>query len=301
MAKDLVSIIMPVYNSKETIEESIASAVAQHYENIELIIVDDGSNDGTADLCRKFVKQDKRIKFFFQTNKGVSAARNTGIKKAEGDFFSFLDADDLWDERKIELQIAAAKENPEAVILSQLQRFSGNGTSRRFLSCTSPPKYQEKGEYLRALVNLKNHDMANFGTALIRKRHLETVGLFDENLHLAEDWDLWLRLAVCFPFVNVNLPLRLYRKHQDSLTMQNQVEKALQYQLAIIDKLARSGLMRLYEIRAAKLQKCLEFYEIFRYRQMRMAAFRVIGKGVLTDSAGIVKIFWGKLCKKISN
>jgi glycosyltransferase involved in cell wall biosynthesis len=298
MSNELVSIIMPAYNSADTISTSILSATNQSYKNIELIVVNDGSTDKTADICQSFVEKDMRIKFLSQSNGGVSSARNTGIRMAKGEFIAFLDADDLWEQDKIEQQVMASRNQPEAIILTQLQRFSEDCSSRTLLSKSLPPQYLSKNDYLRTLLNLENHEMASFGTSLVRKAHLEASGLFDENLVTAEDWDLWLRLAFYFPFVNIDQPLRLYRKYTGSLTTRTKLEKTLQGQLYIIDKVAQVGVLFPSEIRTAKIRKYLEFANIYKYQNMRFAAIQAVSKAFAFSPAGCGKLFLKKLIKK---
>jgi hypothetical protein len=121
------------------------------------------------------------------------------------------------------------------VILTQLQRFSGDGNSKTLLSKPLlPPSYKTREDYLLSLLNLGNHEMPSFATSLVRKDHLEVSGIFDENLDTAEDWDLWLRLALHFPFVNIDQPLLLYRKHAGSLTRKTILGKTLQNQLYVV-------------------------------------------------------------------
>jgi glycosyltransferase involved in cell wall biosynthesis len=301
MTKALVSIIIPAYNAADTICASIDSALTQSYTDIEIIIVDDGSTDKTANICRHYLNKDARIKYISKKNSGVSAARNAGIKSAKGEFVSFLDADDLWERNKILLQVAASRKQPDAIILTELQRFSGDGPSRKLLSKTLLPQYTQKEEYIRAILNLENFEMACFGTALVRKAHLDAVGLFDETLITAEDWDLWLRLAFHFPFVNIDQPLRLYRKYTGSLTTQTKLEKTLHGQLYIMDKVARFGVLSQEELRSAKMRKYLEFAGIYRYKKMRIAANLLTAKAIVTCPIGCGEQFRKKLSNKLSN
>lgn len=299
MAAELVSIILPAYNAASTIDESIASALAQTYENIELVIVDDGSTDTTADICRQHADRDGRIRYFYRDDGGVSAARNMGITVSRGDFVAFLDADDLWEKDKLESQTAVLRGEPDTVVLTGLRRFSGDGPSRTMLSGTLPPPVLPRQDYLRAVLNLENHEMATFGTALVRMTHLRTVGLFDENLTTAEDWDLWLRLAVRYRFGNINRPLRLYRKDIASLTTRTALEKTFRGQLYVIDKIAKSGLLPPAEIRLARMRKALEFGRIYRYQKMRRAFIRSVVMAAAFDPASFGELLLKKIFKSI--
>lgn len=110
MEQGLVSIITPMYNAKQYIEATMESVIAQTYENWEMLIVDDGSTDGSDSLVEKYQKKDKRIRYIYQDNEGVSAARNRGIMDARGEFLAFLDSDDLWYPKKLEKQVALMRE-----------------------------------------------------------------------------------------------------------------------------------------------------------------------------------------------
>ena len=99
----LVSVIIPAYNASRYIVSTIQSVLNQSYRYLELIIIDDGSKDNTAELVKTFT--DERIQYFYQLNQGVSVARNTGISKAKGDFIAFLDADDIWRSENLEVKL----------------------------------------------------------------------------------------------------------------------------------------------------------------------------------------------------
>ncbi len=117
----LVSVIIPVYNGERYLAEAIGSAQAQTYRPIEIIVVDDGSTDGTAEVVKPFIPS---VHYVYQENGGTGAARNRGIEAAQGDFFAFLDADDLWQPDKLSLQMAAFAADPQADILfGHLQQF----------------------------------------------------------------------------------------------------------------------------------------------------------------------------------
>ena len=103
----LVSVIMPAYNSEKYLGKSIESALAQAYEKFELIIVDDGSKDGTKSIVEQYAKNDIRIKLLEQANQGVSAARNKGLDTATGEYVAFLDSDDLWDADNLSVMMQA--------------------------------------------------------------------------------------------------------------------------------------------------------------------------------------------------
>ncbi|VXD24263.1 glycosyltransferase family 2 protein [Planktothrix paucivesiculata] len=117
----LVSVIIPVYNCEKYLAEAIESVLAQTYQPLEIIVVDDGSTDGSAEIAKRF---GTTVQYCFQANSGTAAARNRGIELAKGDFFAFLDADDFWVEDKLTNQMAAFTNNPNLdVVYGQVQQF----------------------------------------------------------------------------------------------------------------------------------------------------------------------------------
>lgn len=129
MSKDKVSVIVPVYNAEKYIDATIESILTQTHKNLELIIVDDGSTDSSASLCRDWQKKDNRVRYICQKNAGVSAARNNGLDKATGEYIVFCDADDWIDKEYIDDLISNASEHE--VVISSFQQITEGGIKRR--------------------------------------------------------------------------------------------------------------------------------------------------------------------------
>ncbi len=124
MVEPFVTVIMPAYNSENTIDEAIESVLRQSFKNFELIIVNDYSTDQTLNLIEKWASKDKRIKYYNNIkNSGVSYSRNFAISKALGEWIAFLDSDDIWKSNKLEKQIKVSVENPEAVLIYTSSSF----------------------------------------------------------------------------------------------------------------------------------------------------------------------------------
>lgn len=121
----LVSVIIPAYNASRYIVSTIQSVLNQSYKYFELIIIDDGSKDNTAELVKTFT--DERIRYFYQLNQGVSVARNTGITKANGDYIAFLDADDIWRSENLEVKLNYLKKNPIDFVFGDVQLMDDSG------------------------------------------------------------------------------------------------------------------------------------------------------------------------------
>ncbi len=184
--KPLVSVIIPVYNRYQFLKEAIDSVLSQTFQNFELIIVDDGS-DNTSYLINNEYK-DKIIYIRHKTNRGVAAARNSGIKVASGKLIAFLDSDDLWLPKKLEEQVIYMEKNPDILISQTEEIWIRNGKR------VNPKKIHKKeGGYIfeRSLKLC----LISPSSVIIRKELLDKVGLFDEELIAAEDYDLWLRIT----------------------------------------------------------------------------------------------------------
>ena len=129
---DLISIIVPVYNSEEYLKQCIDSILRQTYKNIEIILVNDGSQDKSEDICREYLDCDNRVVYVKQSNNGVSSARNQGIKKASGKYIAFVDSDDCLTEDAIEiLYTAQTKCNADLVIAAYIRKYATNNTYRQ--------------------------------------------------------------------------------------------------------------------------------------------------------------------------
>ena len=120
---DMISIIIPAYNAADYLAQTIESVLNQTYSDFELILIDDGSTDRTREIIKDYQCKDARIKYFYKENGGVSSARNLGLQKATGDFVSFLDSDDLWDRRFLELMYHKLVAGGELACLPFLSPF----------------------------------------------------------------------------------------------------------------------------------------------------------------------------------
>jgi glycosyltransferase involved in cell wall biosynthesis len=206
-----VSIIIPTYNRKSFVLEAVESVLAQTYEDFELIAVDDGSSDGTAEVLKRY---EKRVLYLYQANQGVSAARNNGLARAQGEFVAFLDSDDLWLAKKLAIQIAFMDRHPQAQISYTDEIWIRRGNR------VNPKKRHAKysGEIYPQCLPLC---IISPSSALMRRGLFEQVGTFDPALPVCEDYDLWLRVAARFPVYFI--PQRLIVKrggHLDQLSRQ---------------------------------------------------------------------------------
>lgn len=180
------SVIIPCYNSAKYLGEAIESVLTQSWPDFEIIIIDDGSTDNTAYVSQSFC--DPRVHYIYQENKGLSAARNTGIRHSSGKYIAFLDADDVFLPHKLEVQLAYLEKHPEVGLVAG--GYSRIDTEGRVLYEVKPAPGTVFPEDLLVRSSFPIH------AALVRQTWVERVGCFDETLPAAEDWDFFCRLAL---------------------------------------------------------------------------------------------------------
>ncbi|MBV6627425.1 MAG: glycosyltransferase [Rivularia sp. (in: Bacteria)] len=205
-----ISVVIPVFNGETTIGETINSICNQTFQDIEIIIINDGSTDKTLEIINKIA--DSRIKVFSYPNAGLSASRNRGISQAQGEYISFIDADDLWTTDKLELQWQALQKNPQAAVAYSWTNYIDE--SSQFLK--SGRKIKANGDVFSKLLVI--NFLENGSNPLIDRKALEKVGGFDESLPAAEDIDMWLRLAANYEFICVEKAQILYRISTSSMS-----------------------------------------------------------------------------------
>lgn len=216
-----ISVIIPAYNAERTISETIQSVRQQTFQDFELIVINDGSIDRTQEIVESI--EDERVKIFYYENGGVCAARDRGICHAMGEFIAFLDADDLWTPDKLELQLAALKQHPEAGVAYSWTSFmdvNERGEASSFHP--SDPYAFEGNVYEKLLVQDFIHSGSN---TLIRRQAIASVGGFDPTCAGCADWDYWLRLAALWSFVVVPKHQILYRRTPGSMSSNIEVMK----------------------------------------------------------------------------
>jgi glycosyltransferase involved in cell wall biosynthesis len=207
-----VSVIIPTYNRAAWVMEAAASVLAQTYRDFELLVVDDGSTDGTLVALATFggeIKVRRR-----EERRGVSAARNLGARAAAGEWLAFLDSDDLWLPDKLARQVEYLKANPDLVICQTGETWIRNGVR------VNPPEACRKMEGDIFLPSL-SRCLVSPSAVMLHRRLFEEMGGFDEELPAAEDYDLWLRIAWRHPVGLVPEPLVVKRGgHADQLSRQ---------------------------------------------------------------------------------
>lgn len=186
--KDLVSVVIPTYNRRKTLEASIRSVTAQSHGNIEVLVVDDKSTDGTQELVHRMQSEDSRIRYMTNTlGKGVAGARNTGIRESKGEFIAFNDSDDYFREYKISEQLEQFNDADFCY-----GRFKKIVDERSYL--IFPPQSTE-GLNGNIYQKLLKDNMVGCPTLMVRHEFLDQIGGFAPEFPALEDYDLALRLA----------------------------------------------------------------------------------------------------------
>jgi glycosyltransferase involved in cell wall biosynthesis len=198
----LISVIIPVFNGERFLRDAVQSVLDQRYSPVEIIIVDDGSTDGTATVARSFPET---VRYLYQTNQGPAAARNRGIEQAEGSLLAFADADDLWPADKLALQLPFLIKDPAIeIVMGRIQQVL---LSRKLDGQTQTEEFAEPAFSV------------NLGSAVIRKSVFERVGLFDETMRYSEDVDWFMRAREAdAAIVTIDAVTLLYRQHEDNMT-----------------------------------------------------------------------------------
>jgi glycosyltransferase involved in cell wall biosynthesis len=226
-----VSVVIPTYNRSELVVQAIESVLAQTYTDFEIIVADDGSTDDTAARIQPYLD---RIIYAKQRNRGVAAARNTGIRLAKGEFVCFLDSDDLWEPAKLETQVCFADSHPEyALISTEIQGFNSEQGIRGQSKSSS---YQIRNGHV--VEHLLYGNWIQTSTVMVCRACLEEVGWFDEDVgQFGEDWLLWMRVASRYPVYFLPEPLVSYRFHPGQLTLY-QTQEQFRSLMRCIEKLS---------------------------------------------------------------
>ncbi|MEM8784656.1 MAG: glycosyltransferase [Pseudomonadota bacterium] len=212
----LVSVVIPAFRARETLPRTLASVAAQTYPHLEVIVVEDGSDDGTRALIEAYSHHPARYKHSGENN-GAAAARNVAVAEATGDFIAFLDADDEWLPTKIERQMALIEEDRAVrLVACAAARIEPDGTrSRRINAHASPAEGRDAWKHL-----LRENFFCT-PTVLCRRQDVLDLGGFDRSLEIAEDQDLWIRIAQLGPLRYIDEELVRVHILESGLSVKN--------------------------------------------------------------------------------
>lgn len=200
----LVSVVIASYNMAQYIGQAINSILAQTWQPLEIIVVDDGSTDNTAEVMASYASN-KHITYIATPNQGQPKAKNTGILAATGEYIAFCDADDFWEKDKLTQQMPSFKNSKVGIVYSEVSYIDEH--DRRYLK---PHHYQRYSGKVTEQLLIRN--FIPFGTAVIRRACIEKNGIFDENFRMGIDWDLWLRYSLDWEFAFVSERTYIYRE-----------------------------------------------------------------------------------------
>jgi glycosyltransferase involved in cell wall biosynthesis len=203
---DLVSVVIPVFNGSEFLSQAIESALGQTYTPLELIVIDDGSTDDTANIAQSY---GDRLAYHHQENLGVAAALNRGIREAQGKYIAWLSHDDVFLPHKLERQVAYLGEHPEfRAIYSDFYIIDAAG---EIIKEIETPWYPRD----IAIWKLFGSMYINGSSTLIERTCFDDVGLFNEQLRYSQDMDMWMRMELVFDIGRIPEKLVKWRSHPD--------------------------------------------------------------------------------------
>jgi hypothetical protein len=241
----LVSVVIPTFDRDWAVGRAVDSVLAQDYRPVELIVVDDGSRDRTPAVLSSY---GDRLTVVRQKNRGVSAARNAGVARAQGDLIAFLDSDDYWKPGKLTVQVDFFASRPDAMICQTGEVWIRNG--RR----VNPGRRHKKlsGMIFEPSLELC---LVSPSAVMMRKTFFEMTGGFDESLPACEDYDLWLRVSMRHPVYLIDAPLVVKTGgHPDQLSAAPGLD---QYRIRSLLNLLKSGdLTHAQQQAAAKVLSC---------------------------------------------
>jgi len=206
-----VSVIIPTRNRKHLVEKAVESVLAQSYQDFELIVVDDGSRDGSGRVLKGY---EGRLTYIYEENRSRSATRNLGVKKARGKYVAFLDSDDVWMPTKLERQIHLLESDPTIALVHCLTSV----INEKGAPCEELIEFHRVHEQRSMKVGFDYATLAlecNIFTScvVLRREVFLELGGFDEGFDYLEDWDFYLRLAFKYKISVIASPLTLYRYH----------------------------------------------------------------------------------------
>lgn len=213
----MVSVIVPVYNRVNTIERCLNSIVRQSYTDWEIIVVDDGSDDGSVELVYQYIhKQNKNIKLLQQKHMGAQSARNRGIRNASGEWIAFLDSDDEWCLDYLAEVVPTIEKNIDAVVCTKCY-------------CASCGKQRSVWNFPGKSGNIYSYLLERpwpmFQGMLVAKTSLENIGLLDEKCVAYQEWDTAIRLAKIYRYIFIDKPLFIYYRDKNTNAISNDLKK----------------------------------------------------------------------------
>jgi glycosyltransferase involved in cell wall biosynthesis len=293
--RPFVSVVIPTFNRARQVEAALKSVLAQTYREFEVIVVDDGSTDGTGEALQRIIssqdRSEKQVRYFFQPNQGQSTARNKGTDEARGEWVAFLDSDDVWLPEKLEWQVRA------------IERFQGKCcasiTDARLLDNggMDTTAFRESGKLYEETLGMdpeavgilvKSRGPFWVSTLLVRTDVVKQIGWFDPHLEYAEDHDFLFRLSLVTSFCYVNKPLSLIDRSKSPQGSKcrpwDNVEVRLRGSQSMLEKWLKLDLKLPPDVRKTAVQSLRNVYSAWtnwyleheRYEEARQAVCKAI-------------------------
>lgn len=240
-ASPRISVLMPVYNAESYLAAAVESILAQTWQDFEFLIMDDGSSDRTPQILQAYAQNDPRIHVYQSQNQGVSAARNSLLQKARGEYVAVMDADDIALPHRLAAQIHYLDHHPEIVCVGGSHDLIDE--QGRFLTTLKLP---ETDEQIQALA-LAGHGSICHPCACMRRSPVLQVGGYDERLKSAHDLDLWLKLGEVGQLTNLPEVVLQYRIHTQSVSGQNFISQRQEAEFACQQAWERRGIAGTFE------------------------------------------------------
>jgi len=213
----MLSIVIPLFNKEESIRYCLNSVFKQSYTNFELIIVNDGSTDKSPEIISEFVR-DKRLRLIHQSNKGVSAARNEGIRQSNGNWICFLDADDVWDKNYLSNVSKLIKKYPQASMIGHA--YYQMNTNNILIDFGLPPKFEGYIEDYFSHVSSKRRTLYFTSATCVQRSVFDEIGGFDKRIRRGQDLDMWFRIALNYKIVYCDRRLVYYKVDSENNSKQ---------------------------------------------------------------------------------
>lgn len=272
-----VSVIMSVYNGEKYLREAVESILNQTFRDFEFIIINDGSTDKSGEILEEYAKKDSRVRLSHQENMGLTKSLNRAIRLAKGEYIARMDADDISLPQRLEKQVRFLNKNPEIVLVGT--GYYEIDASGKIIGRKTPPSSLSELKKILVKYNPFFH-----ASVVIRRKVLEKVGLYDEKMIYAQDYDLWLRIGGKFKVANLPYILMKKRYTEKMLSFSNE-KRQIKY--AII--------ARLKALREGDYPKSCYLYLIRPYVSF-IAPFslkNIVRKGFL-DSGKIISVLEGE-------
>ncbi len=283
-----ISVVIPAYNAERFIAQAVESALSQSVPPLEVVVVDDGSRDGTGSVVGNY---DGRVSYIRQANAGPAAARNRGIREAKGEWIAFLDSDDFWDRNHLELLVNEAGTRKDIALV-----YSG----KKYVDIDGKhiPNAHKQTQFPSGWIFSEMFDanyISSTSVVLAKRETLSRLGGFNEGMRNSEDYDLWLRIAAEAPMCGVPAYTVNYRRHESNLTLNSMAQirghlAALDHALALISAQRIDSRNNPERMNTRKsMQKyysefAISMFHLREYKELRLLGLKALRKGYLSEA-----------------